>query len=184
MRRIERREQRLLGLEPEVDRMKISQATQEEAGPDHESQRESDLRDDQAAAQGASRASGLSVGPAFFQRGCEIRPAGAERGEKAEQESRQNGEQRRKPHYAHVGRDIELDIGSAALHNPKQRSRPKARRQQPEAAAQKPQQQGLRDELTNQPPASGAKSEPHSDLASPSRRPRQEQIGQVRAGDE
>ena len=125
----------------------------------------------------------MRVSTASSQRRVEIDARGAERRDQAEEQPRHDRHRKRKGEYRAVERDG-VEARNVARIDGAHHVQRAFREQQSRRAAQQPEQQTFRQQLTDQPPPVRAKGRPNGHLLLPARRARQQQVGDVRAGNE
>ena len=126
------------------------------------------------------------VPPAPFKRRDQHRPRGGERRRDAEQHAGRAGQQQREQQHRSIDREVEGERQRAGRW--RRRARTPATIPHASATPATPpiarEQNALGEQLPDQPAAAGAEREPHRELALPRRGPRQQQVGDVRAGDQ
>ena len=170
------------GRESGVGRGKPHEADDEEAGRAEQNLRERQLRDDEGAAETAAAAPARNRARRVVQRRRRRRRR-AERRRKAEEQTRSQRRDRSKGEH----RRVEADVRRARhilRRQPQKRRQRKAGDAEGEQSAGDREREALREELTGQPCAAGAKRHAYGQLPPARGRSREQKVRDVRARDQ
>ena len=171
-----------LRLEADVARRQGRERAAEQAGSDHEHQRQRDLPDDERA--GDRAAPGRAAVAGVRDRLGGVEPPRPPRRDQAEADGGQHRQRHHEPHEPPVDRQRERDriVGGADLGD--EEARAPDRQQQAGHGARYGEEQALGQELPDQPAVRRAEGQARRQLVAPRRGARQQQVGDVGAGDE
>ena len=153
---------------------------QPRAGQQHERERE--IADDQEMAR-ATRAAAGSSARVGRERLTQPERRAAERRNKAEAETRERGDDEREREHPSVETHL-IEARDRDRGDRRHALKTNSRDRQTERAAGEAEDRALGQQLPDQAPAAGAKRRADRDLARPVHRPREEQVGDVRAGNQ
>ena len=174
----------ILRSEAELDSVQVAQGSDEEARSGHQRQGQRDLRRDDSLAElkplpGSARLDSLQVS-------ANVSASGAQSGSKAEENSGCNRHRKREGNHARVGGHFQQGrraARSGRQHADQQTTGPQGHHQS-EGSTEEGQQRRFGEQLPNQPPAAGADRQTHGHLLLPRIAACQQQVGDVRAGDQ
>ena len=175
--------QYLVRAEPRIDRQQALEAADEQAGAREQDDGQRDLDDHQRRAQAA--APRAAAAHAVLQRVVEIGPRRRHRRCEAEEHGRgERDEHREGQDPAVERRRLEPWNGELLGGRREQRLKTPGRDEHAAGRAGPRERDALDEQLPHEPETAGAERRPHRQLALPRRRARQEQVGDVGAGDE
>src|SRR5215469_150471 len=176
--------QKALYLESGVNVTQIFEAADEKAGASEESQRECDLSQDQAFAQAPHYAT--NAARTLLKRGVWISGRGAQGGPEAEEHSREDGHSGSKGEHSQVRLEIQRcrDNVSFGKNEIGKSSATPQSKDQPGQSSEDRQHHALGECLANEPPATSAQRNAKPHFVAPRCGARQDEAGEVSAGDE
>ncbi len=185
-RKLEGHRQEVLSPEAGVDREHAREALHQQPRAHEEHERERDLGDDEQVAH-AARATRAGAARALLHRLLQVGARGRERGREAEDDAGQKRQAEGEEEYVRVEREL-TQVGHArelrrGYQRDEQVGAPQ-REHEPRAAAHEREQHALRQKLTHHAPARSAERRPQRDLFAPRRRAREQEVGDVGAGDQ
>ena len=171
-------------LRPEAERRleQAPEALEREARRREQHEREGELGGHEGAASargGAARALAAVEG----ERAGESGGRGLERRRDAEEERRSDRQRAGEDQHPRVDPRV-VDARQRRGREPDQGGAAETGQGDAERAAGRGEHEALDQELTDQPPAARAEGRPHGHLVPPAQRPREQQVGDVRAGDQ
>jgi hypothetical protein len=178
---IERCELDTVRIESELDRTALAQRTHEQGRAHDEQQADRHLPDDEGMPEPQPIRWPLRF---VLQRGDDVRPRGMKRRHETRQHRRNERQDGREDDDMAIEWQRHIDWqGSAGSSDTSSVVIMRASRRAADAAGRE-QQRRFREQLTHEPPASGAHGQAHGDLAASRRRSREEHAGDVCAGDD
>ena len=181
-------QQHVLLIEAEFHRLKIGKRAPEQAGRHHQQQRDGDLRGDQRVTEAdpeaqATARSALRTGAGFLQRGREIHLRRLNGGSQTEDQPGRQRQGQREAQHRPVQACVKREVFASVGQQPGDRTDSPERHQHSEQSAGQGQQRALGQQLAHHAQASRAQAEAHRHLAPPGRGARQQEVGDVGAGD-
>ena len=173
----EARRNRVIALEPHRDPLQVVQAAQQQPGAGEQDHRDGDLRRYQRATQPAARWTHGAGRPQH------AAPGAAQGGEESEQHAGEHGRGRAEQEHAHIDRSFP-DTGQRFRRHGLEGAQQPERQDAPRRAARRREQQAFGEGETHQPDPRGAQGRAYGDLAIAAHRARQQQVGDVGAGDQ
>ena len=165
-------------VESGVQRVHVDQRPPEQPGADQQHQRDGNLRHDQALAQAPPACANLG------QRGLKAGSRRLDRRSQAEQQTGQQRNQRRKCQYPQIRPDLQVHAPAAIRHHRDQPVAQPVCQQDAQQAAQCREQQPLREQLPDHPPAPRSDRQADRNFALPRRRFRQQQVRDIGTRDQ
>ena len=175
--------ERLLGVEPGVDGGELREAADQEPGAGEQHHRERHLGHDQRAAHPRPAAIGDRATPGLLQRSGQAGRRRLERGHHPEDEAGHDRQAERERDHVAVDPHVVQPRNTGRL-EPDQHVDAPDRQQQPETAADDAEDDAFGEELADEAAAGGAERAAHRHLAFARRRAREQQVGDVGAGDQ
>ena len=170
-------------VEPEVDALERPQRPQHQARADEQDDGQGHFGDDEAVPESGAAAAGRRVAPAFFHRVRQVRAQQTRRGGDAENHRGGQGDADREQQHAPVD-GCAGDAGNARRVPPREQAHADPGERKPGGGADAGEHEAFGEQLPHEIPRGSGASRPHGHLALARLRPREQQVGDVRAGDE
>ena len=172
-----------LGSETGIDRRRVVQRAREEQRTEEQRDGQRDLRDDQRAAKRHRVAAGGRAARAGAHDGRRGHPRAAQGRREAEEQAGRDAESGGEAEHPPVEPERQRDRVVARFERRHQRPSHRPGEQHREGGANRDEHQTLGQQLPHHASARGAEPEPDRDLALARAGARQQQVGEVRAGD-
>ncbi len=173
----------VLHLQANIHPRHVDEALEQQTGGGEERRRQRDLCGHQAAAEAGRDPSARQLARTAANRGDQVGAGGVQRRKQAEQQPGADGDPGGEEQHGRLELEPERGRGFGREQRPDRREGP-LRDQQAGRAAHERQDDRLRQELGQQVAAAGAERQSHAHLGGPGGAARQQQVGDVGAGDQ
>ena len=178
------RDQNVLGVQPEIDRLQRDEAAHEQAGPHQQHQRQGHFDDDEHAAEPAAAEAAADPFAGILERFHHVAPGCLQCRHQPEEQRRHHRDEQAESEHRDVQPDDRLARDRAFGDERGDGFRPAVRKQAAESGAARREQHAFDQQLADDAPSAGAEGDANRHLSLARGRSREQHVGNVAARDE